>query len=110
MSVKTLPLVAKSDNPEIQKLIDQGMADQEQLKYLFNKTLDNCSAGGAKRILKALVTFQEVNFKKDDFELMNLAEHLLIAKVTIMQSAAKSNEDKLKASQTETNKGEENGV
>jgi len=110
MSAKTVPVEAKSDNPEIQAQIDAAQEDHTVLVPTFNKMLENLSAGGIKRLFKALVTFQDVKFKGDEFELMSLSEHLLKGKIAIMISAAKSSEEKLKESQTETNKGEENGV
>lgn len=114
MKVKTVPVEAKSDNPEIQKQIDAAVEDHEHLTPTFNKMLENLSAGGIKRLFKALVTFQDVKFKGDEFELMSLAEHLLKGKLAIMISAAKSNEQAIeeakKESHTESNKGEEHGV
>lgn len=90
--VKTIPVEAKSDDPVMQAAIDEAKEDLELLSSNLNRLVENISAGGIKRIVKALVTFQDVKFKGDEYETMHLAEHLLRAKMTIMLSAARNSQ------------------
>ena len=112
--VKTIPVEASSDDPNIQAAIDEAKDDLEHLSPTLNRVIENISAGGIKRIVKALVTFQDVKFKGDEYEAMHLTEHLLLAKMTILLSAARNSqlkEEIEKQNETETVKGEEtNGV
>lgn len=87
-SIKVEKVEVKSDIPEVQRQVEQAEQDLKDLLPSFNRLLDYSSAGGVKRILKTLVTFQDVRLKKEEFDLHALTEHLLKSKLTIMLTAA----------------------
>jgi hypothetical protein len=104
--VKTEKAEASSSNPKVQSAIEQAEEDQKVLRNMFNMRLENVSAGGIKRIIKSLVTFQEVNLKKDEFELHALTEHLLKAKLTILLTAASNHKEQVSEESTSEQKKE----
>lgn len=86
--INTISSISKHSNPKMQAHIDEARDLHEHLVGQFNKQVENLSAGGVKRILRSLVTFQDIKFKGDEFELFSLSEALLRGKVTIMLTAA----------------------
>lgn len=92
--VETIAVEATSEDPKVQMALEEAKEDQESLTPLLNKKLETISAGGIKRIVKGLVTFQDVKYKQDEFETQALIEHMLKAKLTIMLTAARSEQVK----------------
>ena len=89
--VRILASEAIHANPKMQAHIEEAQELHETLVNQFNMQVENLSAGGIKRIIKSLVTFQDVKFKGDEFELFSLSEALLRGKVAIMLTAAAGN-------------------
>lgn len=102
---QTIAVEAKSDDPAVQAALDRAQEDLKSLNNMFNTQLENLSAGGIKRVVKGLVTFQDVKYKGDEFEFQALTEHLLKAKLTIMLTAARS--EQVKTAQEERAKEKE---
>lgn len=92
--VETIAVEAKSDDPQIQAALDEAKSDLQDLTPMLNRKLESISAGGIKRIVKGLVTFQDVKYQGDEFETQALIEHLLKSKLTIMLTAARSEQVK----------------
>lgn len=88
--IKTIPSTPKSDDPKVQAQIDKAIEDLEVLTPTLNKMIEMVSAGGVKRVMKGLLTFQDVRFKEQEFELMSVAEHVMRAKLTLMLTAART--------------------
>lgn len=96
LKAKAIALEAKSDDPEKQKFLKDAAETIELLTPEFNYLVENATGGALKRLVKALVTFQDVKLKKEEFDLASLAEELLRKKWNVMLSAAHSNVEKIK--------------
>jgi hypothetical protein len=104
--IKTEKVSVESEDPKVQELLKVAEHDLKTLGPMFNRLLEQSSAGGVKRILKTIATFQDVKLKKEEFELHALTEHLLKSKLSIMLTAAHQAANKQKEEGVQENESQ----
>lgn len=75
--------------------LNKATRDISMLADSWSEDVDNMSGMAARRILKSLCLFKDMDFKKDTntFEIFSMAEHLLKCKLTILLTNAHRNKN-----------------